>query len=350
VTRADRTGLIIASPEAIEYAPPRRFPWEPGSATGIGSLPGTDILEATRSVLGELPSLPHLPELPDRGAGADMIGRTAGLLVSMPVELYVGRWRIASHSGLDARRTREIWSRDLGALVDLASDFDGLIKIQVTGPWTMAAGLDLPIGGRMLRDAGAVRDLVASLAEGVRDHVAGVSARMPRARVLLQIDEPSLPLVLAGRVPTESGFDVYRAVDVADARSALADVIGAAGVPVVVHCCAPGVPIGLLREAGAIAVAIDLDLLKDIDPLGEALDAGMGLLAGAVPTSSPRAVSATKIAERVRTLWKMWGFGINDLPEQVVVTPACGLAGRSVPAARAAMTAVQEAARRLADA
>ncbi len=44
-----------------------RFPWPPGCATGIGSLPGTDPAEAMRIVLGELPDLPHLVELPARG-------------------------------------------------------------------------------------------------------------------------------------------------------------------------------------------------------------------------------------------------------------------------------------------
>ena len=66
------------------------WPWPAGAATGIGSLPGTDIAEAQRVVLGELPDLPHLPELPARGPGADLIGRTAGLLVELPVELYAG--------------------------------------------------------------------------------------------------------------------------------------------------------------------------------------------------------------------------------------------------------------------
>ncbi|GAB3848684.1 hypothetical protein GCM10029963_31930 [Micromonospora andamanensis] len=66
-----------------------------GAATGIGSLPGTDIAEAQRVVLGELPGLPHLPELPARGPGADLIGRTGGLLVELPIELYAARWRVA---------------------------------------------------------------------------------------------------------------------------------------------------------------------------------------------------------------------------------------------------------------
>jgi hypothetical protein len=52
-------------------------------ATGIGSLPGTDLAEALRIVLGELPDLPHLPELPARGVGADLTGRAVAQLVDL---------------------------------------------------------------------------------------------------------------------------------------------------------------------------------------------------------------------------------------------------------------------------
>src|SRR6266567_4892927 len=69
------------------------FPWQPASATGVGSMPGVDPAEALRIVLGELPDLPHLPELPARGAGADLTGRTAALLVDMPVEITPTGWR-----------------------------------------------------------------------------------------------------------------------------------------------------------------------------------------------------------------------------------------------------------------
>ena len=331
------------------------YAWTPGTATGIGSLPGTDIAEAIRLVFGELPDLPYLPELPDRGPGADMIGRTAGLLVDIPVELYAGQWRVAARPGMDARRTRDIWERDLDALTDFAADFDGLVKVQVAGPWTLAAALELAIGGRMLRDPGAVRDLVASLVEGVRLHVADVSRRLPHARLMLQIDEPSLPAVLAGHVPTESGFSVLAAVERGVATTAIADVVAAAGVPVVVHCCAPDVPIELIRDAGAVAVALDLDLVEDLDPLGEALDAGTGLFAGAVPTGASASTPSTSaptgadVAARIRDLWKTIGFSINQLPAQVVVSPACGLAGLSEGRARAAMVTCREAAARLAD-
>ncbi|WP_426510541.1 methionine synthase [Dactylosporangium sp. McL0621] len=315
------------------------FPWPVGAATGIGSLPGTDIAEAQRIVLGELPDLPHLPELPARGPGADMIGRGGTFLPEIPIELYAARWRVAARPGHDLRVARDLLERDLDTMTEQAGAYTGTFKVQVPGPWTLATSLALPIGGQVLRDPGATRDLAGSLAEGVRAHIAEVQARLPHATVLLQIDEPSLPAVLAGRVPTESGFGTLRSVDPSLARSALSGVITAAGVPVVVHCCAAAVPLTLLREAGAVAVAVDLSLVRDLDTLGELLDAGMGLLAGVSGDS------AEALASQVRDLWRKLGFPLKSLPAQVVVTPPCGLAGEAK--VTAALTAIREAGRRL---
>ncbi|WP_306203762.1 uroporphyrinogen decarboxylase/cobalamine-independent methonine synthase family protein [Actinoplanes sp. RD1] len=346
VPGAEPEELILDDPAA------GRFPWPSGAATGIGSLPGADIEEAQRLVFGELPELPHLAELPGRGPGADMIGRSAGFLVELPVQLYAGRWQVAPRPGKDLRRTADLLERDLDQLTEQGEGFAGSIKIQAAGPWTLAASLDLPIGGRMLRDPGAVRDLTGSLAEGLRRHVEDVRKRLPRATVLLQLDEPSLPSVLAGRVPTESGLGAYRAVDGPDAATALRSVVEAAGVPVVVHSCAPAVPLQVIRDAGATAVALDLTLLKDLDPLGEALDAGLGLFAGAAGTrlpSSGRAPTSAQIAERVRALWTKLSFPATQLPEQVVITPACGLAGASPAYVRAVLKACRDAGRRLSE-
>ncbi|WP_430791221.1 methionine synthase [Actinoplanes sp. G11-F43] len=350
------------------------FPWAAGSASGIGSLPGTDIAEAQRIVVGELPALPHLAELPERGPGADIIGRSAGFLIELPVQVYAGRWQIASRPGKDMRITADLLERDLDQLTEQADGYSGPLKIQAAGPWTLAAGLDLPIGGRMLRDQGAVRDLTDSLAEGLRRHVADVRKRVPGATVLLQLDEPSLPTVLAGRVPTESGLGAYRKVDGPDAATHLRTIVEAVDTPVVVHCCAPGVPLQVIRDARATAVAFDLSLIKDLDPLGEAIEAGLGIFAGAAPTrpvvTSPArfAAGATvrpaaggpgraadgrpeakQIAERVSTLWRRLGFPAARLPEQVVITPACGLAGAPYGYVRALLKACTEAGRRISE-
>jgi methionine synthase II (cobalamin-independent) len=263
------------------------------------------------------------------------------------VELYAARWRVASRPGADARRTADLRERDLDTLADQAADYRGPLKLQTAGPWTLATNVELRTGGPMLRDLGAVRDLTTSLAEGLRDHLAEVAARLPGANLLLQLDEASLPAVLSGQVPTESGLRTLPAVERTTATEALRAVVDRVGVPVVVHCCASDPPVGLLREAGAVGVALDLDLVTDLDPLGEALEAGLGLLAGAAPTRAPAPPEPDELAGRVRGLWRRLGFPASQLPGQVVVTQACGLAGATPEYARAVLIACREAGRRL---
>ena len=136
-----------------------RGPWSRGAATGVGSLPGTDNADAIRMVLGEHPLLPYLPELPARGPGADMIGRTAALLVDLAVEIVPSGWRLTARPGRELRRARDLLEADLDALQTAAGDHVGPLKVQLAGPWTLAAGVEVPAGHRVLTDPGAVRDL-----------------------------------------------------------------------------------------------------------------------------------------------------------------------------------------------
>jgi len=120
----------------------RGFPWELGSATGIGSMPGTDPAEAARIVVGELPDFPYLPELPARGPGADLIGRTAALLIDFPLETTTGGWRIAERPGRYMRAAQSMMSSDLDALEEQLAGYEGPLKISLAGPWTLAATID----------------------------------------------------------------------------------------------------------------------------------------------------------------------------------------------------------------
>ena len=326
-----------------------------GVATGVGSMPGTDPAEATKTVLGELPDLPHVPELPARGAGADMIGRGAAFLVDMPVDLQPSGWRLVDRPGRDLRRSLDFLARDLDTLEDLAQDYAGPLKLQVAGPWTLAATVELHYGDKAVSDPGATRDLTQSLAEGVRRHVVDMAGRLPNAQIVLQLDEPSLPAVLVGEVPTASGFGTLRTVEEQVVRGGLAEVLeaaaGAGAVQTVVHCCAPNPPITLIREAGAGAVSFDMTLLSAVEDeaLGTAVEAGVRLWLGAVPAGSaddPAVLGDLGDTVRsVRGLWSRLGFAPDLLPGAVVLTPACGLARTSPAYARAALRRVREAAR-----
>jgi methionine synthase II (cobalamin-independent) len=318
-------------------------------------MPGDDIAQTTRMVFGELADLPFLPELPGRGPGADITGRTAALLVDMPAQTTPRGWKLADRPGRDSTRATGYWSQDLDTLEETASGYAGSVKIQVCGPVTLAATLELTRRlDPALSDPGAFADLTASLAEGVAAHVADVRRRMPAASVVLQLDEPSLPAALAGRVPTASGLNVVRAIEPMTASQRLSAVIGAASADaVVVHCCAPDFPFGVVAEAGVIGISFDLSLLRgaDIEVIAELADAGHALFAGALPTASvQRLVTGPPLAARqtaaaVVDLWHKTGLDPALLAGHVVITPACGLAGVSPAAARAALEHCREAAR-----
>lgn len=319
------------------------------AATGIGSLPGTDPVEAVKLVLGTLPDLPFLPELPARGSHADLAGRSAALLADLPVDLQPAGWRLTSGRSKDAARARDLLSYDLDALQEHAGAPPAL-KLQCAGPWTLAALLELPKGDRVLRDPGAVDDLAQSLAEGLARHLADVAARLPGTRLVLQLDEPSLPAVLGGGIPTASGFGRLRAPAASRAVEVLARVLDQPGaVDTVVHCCAQEVPVALLRKAGAGAISLDATLLtpRADDELGTAVESGSGLLLGAVPAMDTSLSDLRATMAPVQALWRRLGQPPERLRETVVVTPTCGLAGASPGHARRALEASAEIARRL---
>ena len=328
-------------------------------------MPGTNPAEAMRVVAGELPDFPHLPELPDRGPGADLTGRAAALLVEIPVEVTPRGWRLAEHPGRDLARARTMLSSDLDVMEERLDGFRGPLKIQLCGPWTLAATLELPRTLNVaIADPGAVADLTASLAEGAAAHVAEVAKRVPGARIVVQLDEPALPAVAGGEVPTASGLSRLRPVEAETLRERLSQVIASTAKYTVVHSCALTVPFGLIRTAGADALSFDLSQLRrgEEDAVAEAAEAGLGLLTGVMPampapdarTTGPTgpgdgSAEARQAAERVIRLWRRLGLPLETCPEQAVITPACGLAGASPGQARAALTRCREAGSMLAE-
>jgi len=212
----------------------------------------------------------------------------------------------------------------------------------------MLAALQLPRGEPVLSDPGARRDVVASLAEGLAGHVRDIRRRLPGVEVIVALDEPSLPTVLAGRVRSMSGLRAYPPPDDVEAESVLREVIEAHAAPVVVHCCAADPPVLLMHRAGARGVSVDLTLAGPgpsalDDQLGEVIDGGTALFAGLVPatgggSSGPAALSDPAASvEPVRRLWRRLGLPaemLSAVGSPVVVTPTCGLAGadpRRVP-------------------
>jgi Cobalamin-independent synthase, Catalytic domain len=326
-----------------------------GLATGVGSVPGDDPLAATRQVFELLAELPHLPELPARGPGATMIGRGVallGLAGHLHADVQPSGWRLVDRAGLDERRALDFLDRDLDALEQVAEGWTGPLKVSMVGPLTAAAGLELTRGEAVLADHGASRDLAEAIADTATKLVEEIRRRVPGAFVLVQVDEPSLPAVRAGQVPTASGFGRLRSVDEATALERLGGVLTAislAGAYPLVHCCAASAPIDLFVRAGARAVSIDAALISDRDDdlLGETIEAGIRVFLGAVPSIDPVPVPGVRaLLAPVLARWARLGFTGPRLAE-IVVTPSCGLAGASPGWAATAMARSRDLARAL---
>ena len=301
-----------------------------------------------RDLLSE-DGLPYLPELPARGPGADIIGRGAGMLADLAVDLQPMGWRFVDRPGHDSHRTSGLLREDLDELAEAFDGYEGDLKVQIAGPWTLASSIWLHRGERSVVDAGATRDVIASLAQGLRVHLGEVAQLVPKANLVVQIDEPGLPAVLAGRLPTASGFGRIRAVDPTTAAEGLRDVVAAAGDRyTVVHCCAPDVPLVLLRDTGVKAVSVDIALLtaQGWESLAATVEAGVDLWAGVIRTDGAAVGARAGVSDVIGPLvqaWRRVGLPRPDL-STVSLTPACGLAGLTPEGARSVQRLAVDAA------
>ncbi len=298
-------------------------------ATGIGSMPGVDPRAAARIAFGEV-ALPFVPELPARGAGADMIGRAAALLVDIPMDTHLGGYRLSAGRTRLMSRARGFLRADLDAVEEVVerSGPPAALKLAAVGPFTFAALVELPGGHKVLHDEGAWRDVAASLAEGIAGHADDL-ARRTGAQVVVQIDEPVVGTVIDGHVAPLTRLDVNRAIPAPDVAAALEQMAARINRPVVLHTCAA--PRWDLID-GLSGWALSLDVtgvgVGDFDAIGGFLDGGGILVAGVVPTAAPVTTpSADELAGRLVELIDRIGLPRKVLRENMITSPTCGLAG-----------------------
>jgi hypothetical protein len=300
-----------------------------GAATGIGSHPGTDPREAANTVVGEL-AVPYLPELPGRGLGADMIGRSAGLLVGIGVDISTTGYRMGVRPGRVARLIEDYLQRDLDAFEEAYERAGrrgaGVIKTQVAGPLTLAAGLELPNGHRVPRDRGALRDVAESLTEGLAQHVAELRRRTG-AEVIVQLDEPSMAAVVNGTVPALTRLDPIRPVPAPEAAELLAGVCESAGAPVLLHLCGE-IVWDVVRRVPIDGALLDLARLTvaDYEGFGTLAEKTAVVGLGLVPALGDARLDPRELAAPAIALYDEIGLPRTDLA-RATVTPECGLAG-----------------------
>jgi len=318
---------------------------------GTGPWPGTDPLAAQQTVVGDLADLPGgadgvegLPwtvRLTERGPYGTLAAHALGLLAELPAELGPHGWRLADRPGTDAARLDAARRADLDALAIAAHGWDGPLVVPVAGPLTLAASVYLARGDRAVADAGAVVEVVESLAAGVVEHLAAVRRSVPGARPTVLLHEPLLAQVVAGVLPSFSGYARLRAVPAPVASERLARVVAVlregGAERVVLHVGAGVHAAGAARGAGADALGLDAAALDERrwEAVAELVEGGLALWAS-VPqpaTSQCAGPDVRGVAESVLRGWERVGLaraGLRDVALLAPVGPAVPRAGVEV--------------------
>lgn len=298
--------------------------------TGAGTWPGLDALEAASVVVGDLTStpsevagLPFAPLLPTRGPWGDRLGRTVAALEELPTELGPHGWKLADRPGGDLARARAFAREDADALAVAAHGYVGPLVVGALGPVSLAASLYLARGDRALGDAGAVRELAASLAAGLVEELAGLRRAVPGVAPTVLLHEPLLAPAAAGVLPSFSGYARLRAVRApvaAERIATVADALRAAGARVVVHGGTAWAALAPLRDAHLDGVALATSGLGEQgwERVAEAVEGGLAFWAQLPPQASSQCAGPDVVgqADALTRPWRSVGLpaaGLNDV-------------------------------------
>lgn len=308
-----------------------------GVATGLGSMPGVSVRDALDIITDVVPDIIYVPELPARGPGADMIGRTFGVLnavdSALGVETTPSSYRLASGEGRIMRRAKSWLAEDIDGLEMIAADHSGWLKIAFAGPLSLAASVEPSAGERLISDEGAVRDLSQALIAGVEQTMVQLRRRFSRAQWIVQIDEPWLGGVVRGEVPTRTGRGSLMPFKPQTAIGVLADVAQAVareGATSWLHTCASRPPMQLLRKIPFDLISVDFTQLthEDANSIGHLWESER-LLGVGFPQMKAEVTEKSVVDIRLAYMDRLasWmSVPFAELHKFVVVTPACGLA------------------------
>ncbi|MDO5670012.1 MAG: hypothetical protein Q4G50_08420 [Corynebacterium sp.] len=300
------------------------------SAYGLGPLPGTSLSDAADIIRSETGDLPHVPDLPARGLGADGVGRTAALLEAVSVDRGPRSWIMTDRPQLLTRRTRDLLDRDLDELEEAWGTTVPDLKVQVTGPWTLAASIELASGHLVITDPGALRDLTEALIEGVNAHTAELARRF-RAEVVVQLDESLLPEIAAG-LPGTTRFNPIRPVNPRDLAERLAGVVEGLDAERVLLNQTGYAPLWeVARDSRAETVLVSLDQVQgtaQYDGFGHTISAGTRIGLGVTGPADRVDELHERPRERavaVARFWERLGLDPQWLTERIDVHPRAGI-------------------------
>ena len=293
----------------------------------MGSLPHVDREEAIAFVLEHTPEVPAAPTLPRLEPLELMIPQAAWGIAGVTVA-DDGTISIADPAAVDPAAPLgdpELAGRPFGTwrvFLEHISDRTGPVKVQLTGPVTLA--LTLVAAGLGAPQAFEVAAAAVSQRAG---HLLSLVERLaPGTSPLLVLDEPGL----VGGLRT----------DLPIAGEALADVLSGVLAAVEgraitgIHCCGP-TDWHLLAQAGPdlLSLPVGAGVTESAGAIGSFLDRG-GLIAwGAVATNEPLGEQPSRSWRQLSAQWcALVQAGCDPvlLRRQALVTPVCGLATHDV--------------------
>ena len=167
-------------------------------ATGLGPVP-LPLAEAA-TMVADTVELAHIPDT------RPSVAITGGWLRDIHLDAGPRSWRLSSRP---QQATRQLWdavARELDLLESLWTAAPRQIKVQLTGPLSLSASVELSSGHLALSDSAARRDIAEAVAHAAEDYRQEVSRRW-QASVVVQLSEPLLPKILAGDIAGTSDFD-----------------------------------------------------------------------------------------------------------------------------------------------
>jgi len=313
-----------------------------GLATGIGSLPLTDIQAAVDLILRYLPAAPFWPQLPKCNLREGMLSQFSENLPGLKFEggdlrfitsdkekeLELFYDKFINHD-LEYFKITPDFARGLHAFYQRLNGADlskvEFIKCQVTGPFTFCAGIKDTEDKIILHDEVLRQAMVKGLAMKALwqlDYFKKFGKKM-----IMFFDEPYLTGV-------GSAYTTVTRNDVIDIYSELTDMLKSQDSLVGIHCCG-NTDWSMLTDAEGIDI-INFDAFNFqerfvlyADNLNRFLKKGGIICWGIVPTQEfSTDQSAELLAQKIKFgLDVLVKKGINRqlLLERLMISPACGL-------------------------
>lgn len=324
----------------------RRVEFPVGSATSIGSLPHRTSAEAVRFVLAHQPALPAAPSIPVASPVEGMIAQAAwgmaGVTVRSDGSLSVDLRAFDPSAPLGDADLHGPPFATLRTFLRAVAHRSGAIKLQLTGPVTLAAALQaqgVPCNVAFSSAASAVR-------QRARQLLALAHWEAPAAPLVVFVDEPGLVADM------DPGFPLCRdaVIDVVSGALAALEPHAVTGL----HCCGRADwPAVLQAGPHVLSCPVDVGLESAAGHLAAFLERGGWIAWGAVPTDGPRGDQTSRLWRHLSSLWcelVQAGCDPTALRRQAMITPTCGLALLDEIQADRVMTSTREIAERLLEA